>query len=478
MFRPAELTSLEPAPPKSAHSREQTTYDRAFWYAYTANTLIMVAVSLLFRYADFIHYLGGTELNLGWIVGIGMIGSLLMRMAQGRGIDQFGPRFVWVLSNCFFILSLVAHLFVTNVDGLAIYIVRIAFNTSVAGIFGASITNISLRAPTHRLAEVLGTLGTSGFLGMMLGTLLGDRLFGAGPIGWEDLRHMFIAAACLGAVSMGFAILATRDEVRHSRRHNPPLLWLVRRYHPGRLLVIGIMMGVGLGMPQIFVRAFTADIGLPGIAVFFWIYAPAAFIARMATRQLPDRIGVRPTIIIGLTCLSLGCLTFIPVTRNIELVPSAILIGVAHAMLFPAVVAGGTTGFPGRYRGLGTTLMLACFDLGNLLGMPALGGVIHLSGKLGLPSYPTMFVSLSTVMAVVAAWYAIGSRGEGRVRMTPRRQQVIFRKRSKPRVDPQKSTVAADNQASLGSENTLEELERHSNHEKLPCSAAGSGENS
>ncbi len=430
MFRPAESNSLEESSPPTSPPSEDRTYGAAFWSAYTANTLIMVAVSLLFRYADFIHYLGGTELNLGWIVGIGMIGSLVMRLAQGTGIDKFGPRFVWVWSNVLFIVSLLAHLFVTNVDGPAIYIVRILFNTSVAGIFGASITNISLRAPTHRLAEVLGTLGTSGFLGMMLGTLLGDRLFGSAPVDWPDLRNMFVAASVLGSLSMVFAFMATRNEVRPARRHDPPLLWLLRRYHPGRLLLIGIMMGIGLGMPQIFVRAFTASIGLPGIAVFFWMYAPAAFVARMATRQLPDRIGVRPTIIIGLGCLSLGCLAFIPVTQNFELIPSAILIGVAHAMLFPAVVAGGTTGFPGRYRGLGTTLMLACFDLGNLVGMPALGGVIFYSAKFGLPGFPTMFVSLSVVMALVATWYAIGSRGEGLRKPTPRLRPLALRQKN------------------------------------------------
>ncbi len=441
MFRPAESTfpespTLKPAPP-----RDSTAYDRAFWYSFAANTLVMVAVSLLFRYADFIHYLGGTELNLGWIVGIGMIGSLVMRLAQGTGIDYFGPRFVWVLSSGLFVASLLAHLFVTTVDGPAIYIVRIAFNTSVAGIFGASITNISMRAPTHRLAEVLGTLGTSGFLGMMIGTLLGDHLFGSGPIAWEDLRQMFIAAACLGAVSMIFAILATQDEIRPTRKHNPPLLWLVRRYHPGRLLVIGIVMGVGLGMPQIFVRAFTADIGLPGIAVFFWIYAPAAFVARMTTRRLPDRIGVRPTIIIGLASLSVGCLAFLGVTQTVDLIAPAILVGVAHAMLFPAVVAGGTTGFPNRYRGLGTTLMLASFDLGNLVGMPALGGILHLAEKLEIPKYPTMFVSLAAVMAIVAVWYAIGSRGESKPRQTARRQGLDLHKEDPSAVDSRETFV-------------------------------------
>ena len=42
----------------------------------------------------------------------------------------------------------------------------------VAGVFGASITYISTRAPAHRMAEIIGMLGTSGFVGMVAGTML------------------------------------------------------------------------------------------------------------------------------------------------------------------------------------------------------------------------------------------------------------------------------------------------------------------
>ena len=46
----------------------------------------MIGHSLLFRYADVVFFLGGSELLLGTIVGVGMIGSLAMRLAQGVGL--------------------------------------------------------------------------------------------------------------------------------------------------------------------------------------------------------------------------------------------------------------------------------------------------------------------------------------------------------------------------------------------------------
>ena len=70
------------SPPAPEPSR--STYGRPFWLAYLSNALLLAAVALLFRYADFVTLLGGTEFHLGWIVGIGMVGSFFD--ADGLGL--------------------------------------------------------------------------------------------------------------------------------------------------------------------------------------------------------------------------------------------------------------------------------------------------------------------------------------------------------------------------------------------------------
>ena len=89
---------------------EAAAFGRPFWLTYGANFLLMVAVSLLYRYGDFVNYLGGNEVNLGWIIAVGMIGSLAMRLGQGVGIDAYGPRKIWLVSSVMFILACIAHL--------------------------------------------------------------------------------------------------------------------------------------------------------------------------------------------------------------------------------------------------------------------------------------------------------------------------------------------------------------------------------
>ena len=59
-------------------------YGPRFWATYLANIGLMVAVSLLFRYADFVAAMGGSEEQLGVITGIGMLGAISARCFQGR----------------------------------------------------------------------------------------------------------------------------------------------------------------------------------------------------------------------------------------------------------------------------------------------------------------------------------------------------------------------------------------------------------
>jgi hypothetical protein len=69
-------------------------------------------------------------------------------------------------------------------------------------------------------------------------------------------------------------------------------------------------------------------------------------------------------------------------------------------------MTGGSLAFPTRYRGLATTLMLTAFDLGNLLGQPAVGSMLRLADFMGWPPYPTMYLSVAVLLVAVLTLYA------------------------------------------------------------------------
>ncbi|MBX9788090.1 MAG: MFS transporter [Pirellulales bacterium] len=396
---------------------EVHAYGVDFWFAYAANMLLTTATALLFRYGDFVTSIGGTEFNLGWIVGVGMIGSLLMRAAQGVGIDVYGARQIWLLSNAGFTLSCLGHLAVGQVDGVAVYALRVLYQTSVAGFFGASITFVARRAPANRMAEVVGTLGTSGFMGMVLGSWLVDRIFEFSAAA-QRVDFMFATAAGLSAVSFVFGLLATRNYVRPPRRRQPPVLWLLRRYHPGMILLVSVAMGFGLSLPSTFVRPFTAYMNISGIAVFFTVYAGTGFVTRMSIRRFPERFGFAVMIHAGMAAMVASMLLFLVVSRPWQMALPATMLGVAHALMFPAVIAGGNTTMPLRYRGLGTTLLLAMFDLGAMCGAPTVGVLLRVAEALGWPKYTVTFVVVAALMAAIAVAYVISE-----LRQRPQRRK-------------------------------------------------------
>jgi len=370
----------------------------------------MSAVSLLFRYADFVTCLGGSEMQLGLIVGTGMVGSLAMRAVQGVAIDRYGPQRVWLLSLVLLIGSLWGHLAVERLDGWAVYLLRVLYMSSLAGAFGASITHVSLRAPAGRMAETIGVLGSSGFIGMALGPVLGDWLLSVPRVARGDVDRMFIWSGAMGCLSLATALAATWGGPRPRLRRRPPLLLVLRRYHPGSLLLVAIAMGAGIGLPHTFLRTYAADLEITRIKAFFIGYAAVAFSVRIVLRKVPDRWGNRPVTLCGLVLLALSMVMYLAVRGGWSLLIPAAVGGVAHALLFPSVVAGGTASFPARYRGLGTTLVLSMFDIGNLLGQPAIGALVHFAGQAGWPAYPTMFLAVATVLLGVAGFFAVASR--------------------------------------------------------------------
>jgi MFS family permease len=404
-------------------------YGVPFWRAYVANTLVMVAVALLFRYADFVTMLGGTEWHLGWIVGLGMVGSLTVRLFLGTGIDRYGPRWIWPGSLVLLAACSFAHLAIQTHSGPAVYLLRVGYCSALAGIFGSSMTFVAGRAPVARMAEMIGMLGTAGFLGIVLGTQLGDLLLGTPTIERWQVDRMFVVAGTLALCAIPFAGLATAGHRPGGPpRRRTPLVWLLRRYNPGTVLLVGIAMGAGIGLPGVFLRTYAAGLDISRIGLFFAVYAPAAITTRLLTRRLPEQLGLPTMILIGLCMLAVSQLFFLTVGREWQLILPGIGYGIAHAILFPATVAAGSQAFPRRNRGLGTVLMLATFDAGQLIGAPMAGAIVHFSHLLGLPAYPTLFVSVAVLMSLVALTYLASRRkSRGPKARPPHRRRAVKR---------------------------------------------------
>ncbi len=396
------------------HAQGQSRgYSRAFWLAYVSNFLISVAVSILYRYADFVRLLGGTEYQLGWIVGVGMVGSLTARLALGSGIDRRGPKRIWLVSLAAFSLICFAHLGLSRPDTPAIYLLRIAYCLAVAGVFGAAMTFVSGRMPVEQMAEMIGMLGTAGFMGMVVGVQVGDWLSGGVEVTRAHVDRLFVAAGLIGLSAMLFAALATNGTRPVANRHRqPPMAYLLRRYQPGPILAVALIAGAGIGWPSTFLATYAAELNIPRIGAFFTLYSLTAVVTRVLTRRWPQQIGLAPLVLAGLAIIAASQFLFLLVHNEWTLILPGLTYGIGHAILFPTVVATGCRTFPPRHRGLGTMLIMSVFDLGTMTGSPLVGAIIHHAPDLGLPSYPTLFILMGLLLTGTALFYSLVAHAE------------------------------------------------------------------
>ncbi|MFM7073222.1 MAG: MFS transporter [Planctomycetota bacterium] len=420
-------------------------YDRVFWLAYLSNGVTTLANAMLVRYSDFVVQLGGEERQLGLIVGCGMAGSVAVRMIQGDSIDRYGAGRVWRVSILLYCASLIAHLCLRSAYSPSIFLTRTLMQASLAGMFGSSITFVSLRVPPQRLAEIVGALGTSGFLGILVGPLISDALsFGRGggarlgggsqleagvatahaladdslagvslassPSGLTSAEWMFVVAAAFATVAAVTAWWATSGESPPRPRRRPHFLHVTRRYFPLALAAASAAMGAGFSIPMTFLRPFSVEHGLGGVGWFFAVYASIAFAARVLSRSLFERHGNRPWILVGLGLLTASYLAYLPVSHTWQLAFPAALAGTAHALLFPSIMAAGTSVFPRRYLGVATSFMLAMFDLGTLLSSPLVGVLLHAAKALGWPAYEVAFGAAAATLGLTTLLVARATR--------------------------------------------------------------------
>jgi len=415
--KPGEEASLVMVP-LSAPSAP--AYDSVFTLCCIAHFCLMLNISMFFRYADFVRFIGGSEWDLGWIAGVGVLGAIGMRTAQGMAMSRFGVGAVWVASLVLLIAASLEHLFITTAHSPLVYFMRAFVASGIAGSFGSMVAFISMRAPEERVPELVGMAGSSGFLGWFIGPILGDMLFAGGAVTAVRIERMFLLAAGFAGLSLIFALLAQwRARMRpgahphdddHAGDAYPPELrgafWrVIARYHPPALVMLALAMGIGIGVPGVFVRAFTAEIGVSNITFFFFTYAVAAFTFRVLTRRFVQRYGMRWVGVAGTLIMGCGMAAFLLVGSETALILPGFLFGLAHALLFPAIVGGGSRFFPRKHRGVGSTALLGLIDIGNFLGNPLAGGLVTFTG-----SYAIMFLSVAGVMWAAAASYLWATR--------------------------------------------------------------------
>lgn len=398
---------------------EKPLFGRPLIASYFANVMLLTSMSLLFRYSDFVLARGGNDVTLGWIVGVGMVGAIVFRIVQGFLIDHLGAQIIWLLSLGLFITSLYWHTHIDSVDGLEVYLARLLMIAGISGALSSWMTFISLQAPEHRIAEVIGMVGSSGFVGMAIGPTIGDFLIQSEPAKVADVNRMFLTAIGLVTMSAIFAAIATFGSIRPEKSERGKFSFALFARYPRTLIPVALVMGMTMVIPQSYLRPYTQSLGIESMATFFLTYNLTAFAFRWVFRKAPQYFGLPLMAIIGLICVGLSMPLYLLVSNRLMLMLPAIMAGLSHAFLFPAVMTLGTSRFRAQNRGIAVNMTFALGDLGLLIGAPLFGMTLQTARVLELPDYQSMFWLLTGICATVAIQFAIYTKWNDDTRAKP-----------------------------------------------------------
>jgi len=383
-----------------------SVYNRRFWLAYLANVMLVTANALTFHFAELVAYLGGSEQLTGSVIRTGLVGALLIRLWMGNYIDRYGVGPLWMISSAGLALGLLSFTFIDAI-GWELHAARVLFSISLAGMFTCSMVHIQNHVPPERRTEVIGNLGSSGFVGMIIGSNLGDFLMNIDAAPPAKFHYLFGTAALMAVGHFFISAALTWKQPHEKPKDGLSSIQLLVRYWPGPVVAVGIVMGTVFAVTTVFLSRYSTAIGLNGIGTFFTAYAISAFCFRIMTSGWSYRFGRHMMVLYGLAGHFFALCSLVFVTQEWHYILPAICGGFGHALLFPAVVSLGAGAFPKRYRGMGTTLALGFVEAGTMISAPILGMIIDHFATAEWSNYgfTPMYLGAAGVTVFVAIYY-------------------------------------------------------------------------
>ena len=388
---------------------QQRLYSRYFFLAFVSQAGFIIATTLMAHYGRWITFLGGSVSDVGWIIGAGSLGGLLLRPWIGQCTDRYGTRNTWLAGNLLFAAAAAGNLWLYDL-GWPIFLLRMSMVASTAMVTTSSLTYITLIAPQGRETEAIGILGVGGFAGFCIGPFLGDLILDAEVFQRNDFISMFQSSILILVLPTALLFFLRKGEPlqQHSKSGWKHLIQTLRSYWPGPILWVNMNFGIALTVPLVFLAKFIDDEGLKlasfsEMGLFFICYSTIGAAIRVFFRSLPERVGRRKMLVAGMAVMTLGMLSFIAINADSAwmLAISGLICGSGHSLMFHTGTSLAIESFPPEHRGTGATLSLMAQDFGMIASAPILGLLAEHFG------YASLFAAIAAVYLLTGSLYTL-----------------------------------------------------------------------
>jgi len=255
---------------------EAGIWNRPYILCLAANFLTFYVVTSFVLYPLLIKDSGGTDTQVGLIMGVFSVVAVLLRPLTGMAAERLNYRAVTLFGL---------------ITGTRVILLRALFGVGWSCILAPMMAMATRLTPANHLSEALGIFGISGLLAHAVSPMVSELV-----VAKSGFTALFILDCLLAMMAVGLVAA-----VRPAGKVPGPIPGADPNRATGRLLIaaitgvvlIAIAHGAVRGTNLNFIGPYCRSIGIERFFPFFVAFSFSAILTRFRLAALPDRYGRR-----------------------------------------------------------------------------------------------------------------------------------------------------------------------------------------
>jgi MFS family permease len=370
-------------------------YTRPFVLLFVAELTVFAAFYTLLPIIPlYIMHMGGSETDVGLLLGITGLITLFTAPLFGRAVDHWGSRRILLVGLVIGSLVATSFLFVKSV---------IAFALPLTGrSFGSTATNTASRtfifdiAPATRSGEAISTFMLSHNFAIAFGPAMGLAIMNG-----YGFRAPFFVTAVLCMVSFGLVSFVrdqrvVRPEVQEMKTGAQTNRWFVREaLFPA---TIQFLLSVSYGSTIQFLAVMGEQREINSYQVFFTVYAVVVIAVRFLAGRVSDRYGRAAVLLPSLTLQMIALLILSIATSLPLLLIAAVAFGMGWGAAYPTLTALTSDRVDAGRRGVAMGIFSSGMAFGSAVGSASVGIIAKHIGFTGSFIFTAMVVFVGLLL--------------------------------------------------------------------------------